>query len=275
MLMGQVSTHHALRQQNHQLKLTVGTGLNLGITRQHKPNEDSLFAIQGTQTYEERLQPFGVFMIADGMGGHARGEEASDLALRVLSNSIVPPLLGNAALCQDALQELLMNSTQRANAVLYQHNLHEGANMGTTVTATLVTGATAYVVNVGDSRAYLYHEPGGLRQITRDHSVVARLVEAGAIAPADIYTHPKRNQLVRYLGEKATVEVDAFTFPLETGDNLLLCSDGLWEMVYDTTIERIMSDHTSDPSLVVQLLIRAALDGGGKDNISVVAVSMS
>jgi len=272
MLMEQVITHHAQRQQSRHLQLTVGTGLNPGITRQHRPNEDSLFAIQGTQTYEARLQPFGVFVIADGMGGHVRGEEASNLALHVLRNSVVPPLLGNAALGQDALQELLMNSIQRANAVLYQFNLQEATNMGTTITAALVAGATAYVVNVGDSRAYLYREPGGLGQITRDHSVVARLVEAGIITPADIYTHPKRNQLVRCLGEKATVEVDAFTLPLEAGDKLLLCSDGLWEMVYDTAIEGIMSDHTCDPSLVVKSLITAALDGGGKDNISVVVV---
>ena len=202
MLIEQVITHNAQRQQSRLLQLTVGTGLNPGITRQHRPNEDSLFAIQGTQTYEARLQPFGVFVI----------------------------------------------------------------------TAALVAGATTYVVHVGDSRAYLYREPGGLGQITRDHSVVARLVEAGIITPADIYTHPKRNQLVRCLGEKATVEVDAFTLPLEAGDKLLLCSDGLWEMVYDTAIERIMSDHTCDPSLVVKSLIKAALDGGGKDNISVVVV---
>ena len=98
------------------------------------PNEDSLFAIQGTQTYEARLQPFGVFVVADGMGGHARGDEASNLALHVISNSIVPLLLGNVALGQDALQELLMNSVQRANEVLYQQNLQEGTNMGTTIT---------------------------------------------------------------------------------------------------------------------------------------------
>ena len=235
------------------LKLAVGTGLDPGITRQHRPNEDSLFAIQGTQTYEAHLQPFGVFVIADGMGGHACGEEASNLALRVISNSVVPALLGNAALSQDALQELLVNSVQRANEVLFRHNLQEDTNMGTTVTAALVAGATAYVVNVGDSRAYLYRKSGGLGQITRDHSVVACLVEAGVITPADIYTHPKRNQLVRCLGEKATVEVDAFTLPLQAGDKLLLCSDGLWEMMYDTAIEQIMSV-TSDPSLVAQSL---------------------
>jgi serine/threonine protein phosphatase PrpC len=273
--MEQVLPYKTLAQQNRQLKLTVGTGLNPGIRRQLSPNEDSLFAFQGTQTYVERLQSFGVLMVADGMGGHMCGEEASNLALRVISNSIVPSLLGNAALSPDALQELLMDSVRRANEVLYRHNQQEGTNMGTTITAALVVGSTAYVVNVGDSRAYLYHQPGNLRQLTRDHSVVARLVEAGVITPADIYTHPKRNQLVRYLGEKATVEADAFTITLAAGDKLLLCSDGLWEMTRDLDLERIMSIPVAEPSQVVEALVRRALEGGGKDNVSVIVAFVS
>ncbi len=275
MLMEHVITHNAQLQKSRHLKLTVGTGLNPGIRRQHRPNEDSLFAIQGTQTYEERLQPFGVFVVADGMGGHARGEEASNLALRVISNSIVPSLLGNAALSPDALQELLMNSVQRANEILYRQNLQEGTNMGTTITAALVADSTAYVVNVGDSRAYLYHQPGRLHQLTRDHSVVARLVEAGVITPADIYTHPKRNQLLRYLGEKATVDADEFIVPLEAGDKLLLCSDGLWEMMRDPDLEWILRGTVAEPSQVVEALIRSALEGGGKDNVSVIVAFVS
>lgn len=275
MLMEQVKTHYAQRQQGRHLKLTVGTGLNPGIRRQLSPNGDSLFAFQGTQTYEEQLQPFGVFAVADGMGGHVRGEEASNLALRVISNSIVPSLLGNATLSPDALQELLMNSVQRANEVLYRHNQQEETNMGTTITAALVAGSTAYIANVGDSRAYLYHQPGRLHRLTRDHSVVARLVEAGVIGQDDIYTHPKRNQLVRYLGEKATVEADAFTIPLEAGDKLLLCSDGLWEMVRDLDLERIMRVPVAEPSQVVEALIRSALEGGGKDNVSVIVAFVS
>ncbi|HKV60207.1 MAG TPA: hypothetical protein VJO32_18095, partial [Ktedonobacteraceae bacterium] len=105
MLTEQIITHNAQYLQSRHLKLTFGTGLNPGIRRLHNPNEDGLFAIQGVQTYEERLQPFGVFVVADGMGGHAHGGKASALALHVISNCVVPPLLGNAALGQDALQE--------------------------------------------------------------------------------------------------------------------------------------------------------------------------
>lgn len=257
------------------MKLTFGTGLDPGIKRRLNPNEDSLFTIQGIQTYEEQLQPFGIFAVADGMGGHARGGEASDLALRVISNGIVPSLLGNAALGHDTLQELLMGSVQRANDVLYRHNLQAGTNMGTTITLALVTASTAHVVNVGDSRAYLYHESSGLQQVTRDHSVVAHLVEAGIISPGEIYTHPRRNQLLRYLGEKGMVEADAFIAPLKPDTRLLLCSDGLWKMARDSDLERIMSIPAADPSPIVEKLIQAALKGGGKDNVSVIVVFVS
>lgn len=268
-------SHAEQHQQDRHLKLAIATGLDPGITRRHKPNEDSLFALQGTQTYDAHLQPFGVFVVADGMGGHAYGQEASSLAIRVISSSVVPPLLGNAELGHDAFLGLLMNSVQQANKAVYQYNQQEGANMGTTVTAVLVVGTTAYVANVGDSRVYLYRDSNGLCQVTHDHTVVARLLEAGMIMPEDIYTHPKRNQLVRYLGGKASIEVDMFTLSLQAGDKVLLCSDGLWEMMRDPDTQQIMSAPMAGPSQTVEALIQAALAGGGRDNISVIVACVS
>jgi len=144
--------------------------------------------------------------------------------------------------------------------------------MGTTITAVLIIGNTAYVANVGDSRTYLYRESDGLIKVTRDHSAVARLVETGAITPDEVYTHPKRNEIYRSLGNSASVKVDTFTVPLKVGDLLLLCSDGLWEMVRDADIERIIEAALPVSSQICDMLVEAALAGGGKDNISVIAV---
>jgi len=146
--------------------------------------------------------------------------------------------------------------------------------MGTTITASLLWGATAHVANVGDSRTYLYRELEGLIQVTQDHSTVARLVKRGAIKADDVYTHPQRNEIYRSLGNYPTVEVDTFTVPMQVGDILLLCSDGLWEMVRDTAIEEILSTSASSSSQLCSMLVQAALDAGGKDNISVIAVCM-
>jgi serine/threonine protein phosphatase PrpC len=261
--------------QSRNLSLAVGYLTDPGIKRKHKPNEDSLFAMQGTETYNSLPQEFGLFVVADGMGGHANGQDASRLAIQTIIDYILPRISENKQVGSEAFSKLLRDGVQCANQAVHQRNLEERADMGTTMTAALVFGPTAYIANVGDSRTYLYREPGGLTKITHDHSVVASLVEAGIIKPDDIYTHPKRNQIYRSLGEKPVVDIDSFIVSLNAGDKLLLCSDGLWDMVRDPEIQRLMSAPTPDPSKTGQTLIQAALDGGGEDNVSVIVVSFS
>jgi protein phosphatase len=142
--------------------------------------------------------------------------------------------------------------------------------MGTTFTMALVAGDRAIVGNVGDSRTYLFRD-GRLRRITRDHSLVQRLVDLGQIAEDDIYSHPQRNAVLRSLGDRSEIEIDVFTERLRPGDALLLCSDGQWEMTRDPDMERLLA-REEPPQAVCEALVAAANQAGGEDNIAVILV---
>jgi serine/threonine protein phosphatase PrpC len=257
------------------LELRIGARLDPGLERRLEPNEDTIFVNRGTSPSPSSLaKSFALLLVADGMGGQGHGQEASRLAAQSLIASVSEPLRSQQMM-PEALLPLLVTGVQYANRMVYQRNQAQHTRMGTTMTVALVIDTAAYVAHVGDSRLYLSHQPMGLSQITHDHSVVAALVDVGVIQPEDIYTHPMRNQIYRYLGEKPEVEVDTFTVPLVAGDTLLVCSDGLWEMVHDQQIATILATPTPDPSSTASLLIQAALAGGGADNISAIVVQVS
>lgn len=260
--------------RNRVLGISVGWRTDPGIKRKHRPNEDSIFAAQGKRVMNSQLQHYGYFVVADGMGGHANGQDASRLAIQTAVNFVLPKLAENTDLSNDEYLKLLTEGVQCANQAVFEHNQRVRGDMGTTMTTTLVIGSTAYVANVGDSRTYLYREGQGLQKVTHDHSVVASLVDAGIIKPDDIYTHPKRNQIYRSLGEKSGVEVDPFLVQLQLNDKLLLCSDGLWDMTRDPAIEKVLADSELELSKVADDLVQLALDGGGEDNITVIVAQV-
>lgn len=274
---GQMDMNRVFEEQQRQDQapaLLVGCLSDPGITRRNRPNEDSIFATKGTRLHQAEPQPVGLFIVADGMGGHVYGQEASRLAIQTMIDGVLPGLFTGGELNTADFRKLLVDGVQAANRVIYQKNQEQLTEMGTTITAVLIVESTAIVVNVGDSRTYLYREVEELRKVTHDHSLVAYLVETGIIEPDDIYIHPQRNQIYRSLGSKPVIPVDAFTEQLQPGDRLLLCSDGLWEMVRDPLIQQIVREGASPPQ-VSNALIKAALDGGGTDNISVIVVCLS
>jgi serine/threonine protein phosphatase PrpC len=167
----------------------------------------------------------------------------------------------------------LVRGVEQAHLTICQLNQERHEDMGTTVTAVLICDAHATIVNVGDSRTYLYRQREGLWQITQDHSLVASLVVNGEITPDEVYTHPQRHQVYRSLGMDGRFIVDWFITDVYTGDRFLLCSDGLWEMVRDSAIADILG-RTADVRVVSEQLVQAALAGGGADNISVVVVQV-
>jgi serine/threonine protein phosphatase PrpC len=256
-------------------KLTVGTGLDPGIKRKHKPNEDRLLAIQGTLASDTRAQPFGLFVIADGIGGHANGQEASRLAIQTIRDVVIPALLGDVKINDEQSADLLMEAVQEANRYICEYNQMYKTDTGSTVTAALIVGKTIAIANVGDSRTYVYSQRNGLTRVTRDHSVVARMVENGSISAEDVYSHPRRNEIYRSLGHKVALDVDMYRLPCETETTLLLCSDGLWEMVRDPHIQEILNSTLPHSIKTSKALVQAALDGGGQDNISVIVAHIT
>jgi len=254
-------------------RLEVGVGWNSGITRQQQPNEDSLIVLQGTCTYNDRLVPFGLFVVADGMGGHDFGQEASRMAMHCMMQTVLRDIVASDSLNDTIIIDLLVSGVEEANTAICNRCREWGRDMGTTITAALVVGTKAYVVNVGDSRTYLYDDMNGLTQITLDHSLVANLVMAGVITPEEVYTHPERNKVYRSLGNRDGVEVDWFTRDLRKGDRLLLCSDGLWEMVRPADMRRMVGSN-QEPTQICDQLVQAALRGGGADNVSVIVVKV-
>lgn len=225
----------------------MGSALDIGRVREK--NDDSIL-----------VDP-PLYIVADGMGGHRGGDIASRLALE----TIVELAAGGRGSLPDQVRS--------ANRAVWDRSVEDErlAGMGTTLTAARVDGASASIAHVGDSRAYLLRE-GKLRQLTTDHTLVARMVKSGEITEAEADVHPHKNVLTRALGTDQEVEVDEDTIALLDGDRLLLCSDGLTGMVTEDQIQAIL-ENSEQPQQAADRLVKAANRAGGIDNISVVVLT--
>ena len=218
---------------------SFGSRTDIGCLRDH--NEDSLVVTPP------------LFAVADGMGGHAAGEVASEIAVRVLSE-LAP---------EHPDVEALGRAIEEANRAVIQA-AREGRGrqgMGTTI------------AQVGDSRAYLLHQ-GKLQQLTRDHSLMADMIEAGQLTPEEARTHPQRSVITRALGSDAHLHPDIYEINVETGDRLLICSDGLSGMIFDDQIENTLR-RVQDPQRCASQLVNEAIAAGGHDNVTVIVADVT
>jgi serine/threonine protein phosphatase PrpC len=244
--------------------LTAAQRTDVGLKRQH--NEDTVAYIIPKD--QEMLAKKGaLFIVADGMGGHAAGEVASEMAVNTVSTLYYQDNDSDAPEC-------LINSIKYANSIIFQKAMEqvEHNGMGTTCIATVLHGNVAYVANVGDSRAYLVRK-GQVRQISLDHSWVAEQVRAGAMSEAEARMHEMRNMITRSLGSLPEVEVDIFAQTVEEGDAIVMCSDGLSGMISDSEILTIVENYS--PHECVYRLIERANACGGNDNITALVVRVS
>ncbi|MBX5450679.1 MAG: serine/threonine-protein phosphatase [Thermogemmatispora sp.] len=264
-------------QRDLPLHLEVGTAWHQGEGRRFSSNDEHLMALQGTCIRNGRLLPFGLFVVADGLslGNRAYEGDASKLAIQAVLHFVLLGLTGSRQLNDEELPQLLVEGIRRANQVVYLRSIEACTYMVTTLTIALITELTAYVANVGNSRIYRYREREGLVQITRDHSLAARMAETAVITPEEAAHHPERRQLYRGLGNRATVDVDCFKCSLQADDRLLLCSDGLWEAVHDSQLLAIICQPGLSSAEICDRLVTAALDNGGLDNISAIVVHVA
>ncbi len=260
--------------------LLAATNSDAGNIRRSDPNEDSTLILQLHRVHESLSTPSGIFIVADGLGGHDDGQLASRMTVNVIAERMARDLLGAPLRAEkegesvqndeDALTSLLQGTIEDANLAICQKNQQDKTDMGSTLTGFMIVGEHAYVVNVGDSRTYMVRGEQ-IYQLTTDHSLVGQLVAGGLIEPDDVYTHPQRSQIFRSLGDKPNVQVDIFKQQLHPGDILLSCSDGLWEMVRNPQIESILNN-AADPQTACAQLIETANTNGGEDNVSAVVV---
>jgi serine/threonine protein phosphatase PrpC len=242
-----------------------------GISHRGKvrANNEDRFFISNSDKMPDKL----LCVVADGMGGCDFGEEASSQAVSVFKK-LFSELKKHPHNHTDWADWMQRAAHQANMAVIdFSREKKKVGIMGSTLVAALIIGNKAYIINIGDSRAYLFRG-AKLTKITTDHSFVGLMVEKGVIQPDEIYTHPRRNEIMRFLGQNMEVRADVFEIDLEPDDRILLCSDGLWEMVRDDYTEKILAYH-KPPIHVCLKLFEEAYDNGGEDNISLIVINAS
>ena len=257
-----------MTQENNSNSSSRKTGMLTDVGRTRKIDEDSILAADLSFGVNSESSKFLLLAVADGMGGHAKGEEASKIALNAISRSVIPDLLNDTP-----FTELLEKGIQNANQDILDYTAKhpESSGMGTTSVCAIVKGNEVNLANVGDSRAYVISDDE-IRRVTKDHSYVQSLVDAGKITEEESREHPQKNVIERAVGIDTSIEADTMRLTLDSDESLLLCCDGVIAHLPDDDIHKIIRD-SSDPQTACQKIVDMANERGGSDNISLIILS--
>lgn len=260
------------RPGNKYSHLVAGSALDIGQRREN--NEDALLCISGALGASVENQPLGIYIVADGMGGHRNGEVASETAVRSMGSYLIgklykPVFALDHHPAEESLREMMESAVQEAHREVKR----SAPGGGCTLTAALVLGSQMIIAHLGDSRAYTISRDGNMKALTKDHSLVKRLQEMGQLTEEEAATHPQKSVLYRALGQGEAAQADIFNSSLPNPGYLLICSDGLWGVMDEKDIQHIVNE-SPNPDLACQQLIDAANAAGGPDNISVVLVRL-
>ncbi len=239
----------------------LGFKSSTGVVREK--NEDACFVIPS----------HNVYVVADGVGGNNAGEIASRTAVQGVAEYVTKVPVENCE-TDEEICSYFLDCIASINEQVYRfgHEHKENRGMATTIVVAYIYNGKAYIMNVGDSRAYLMRGDD-LQQLTEDHTYVNELVRSGVITKEEAETHSQRNVITRAIGAEPFVKTDFYRIPIEEGDILMLCSDGLYGEVEEQTLIEILKKDES-MSQICNLLVDAAIEGGGRDNITVVCLKV-
>lgn len=243
--------------------------------RERAHNEDTIFTLSAILEGMDQPIQFGIFLVADGMGGHQNGEVASNLASKAVSQTLIDRLYDEflfegESFSDDAVSKLIKYAIEEAQKLI-RTRVPGG---GTTLTLVLALGERLYYGHVGDSRLYVIDMESNLHLLTKDHSLTKRLIDLGEITEKEARTHPQRNVLYRALGQTDPFEPDIHPFDLDGADRFMLCSDGLWGTITEQDMTNVIRSGSNLDAIACDL-VREANQAGGPDNISVILVEKS
>lgn len=249
-------------------------GIAQSVGKLRKTNQDALFGLRSVIISGDNIQSIGLFMIADGMGGHLYGEIASNVAIRttaeyIIAHLFVPSIRNSNVLTPNAVNNVLKESIELAN----QNVSKSAPGGGTTFSAGLLIDNQISIIHIGDSRIYYVSPDGNMQLLTQDHSWVGHLIERGQITSEEAQSHPQRNVLYQALGQNIKIKPYTNRIQIPDSGHYLLCSDGLWGSVTEKNIFKIIKT-TTDPQDACNSLIEAANEAGGEDNISAILLKL-